>query len=493
MASLTEPVAATFDASILDDTAPRSARLVAISLVEELARERDRLSLEKGSETLHDFRVALRRLRSWLRAMSPSLQGSLPAACMRRLRRMARESNAGRDAEVFLGWLVTTEGQLSPRDRPAVHWLTERFQRQEREAESELEARLKRDFQRTRDRLEERLSLYQVEAHVHSGVREPLFSAIIATLVRELGEDLRRRLKRVRTVDDVDELHQARISGKRLRYLLEPIAEQVVAGPALLTRLRSLQDVLGEVHDAHVWLLVLRHVVAELAMEEGRRMASSLTATQRGKKRASKGPPRRGLIALARLAHERSVSAFDRFSREWSDGNGKAFYREIIDLADRLEERNPSVLEIERKFLLKRLPETMPESTAINIEQGYLPGERLVERLRAVEVGRKRTYLRTVKVGAGLVRTELEEETSAEVFKSMWPLTRGKRLTKRRHRVPDGDLTWEIDEFTDRPLVLAEVELPSADTTVEIPEWLQPWVEREVTGEVAYLNSTLAK
>ena len=482
-----------FDASMLDDTAPRAARLVALSLVEDLGRERDRLAAERGSETLHDFRVDLRRLRSWLRALSAELEGSVPNACVRRLRRMARESNAGRDAEVFLGWLATTEGQLSPRDRPAVHWLIERFQRQEREAESELESRLKRDFKRTRDRLEERLSLYQVEAHVHAGVREPLFSAVIAALLRELAEDLRRRLKRVRTVDDVNEAHQARIAGKRLRYLLEPIAQQVAAGPALLAQLRGLQDALGDVHDAHVWLLVLRHVVAELAMEEGRRMASALTATQKGKKRAPKGPPRTGLIALARLAHERSVTAFQRFSGEWIDGNGKGFYRDLIDLAARLEARNPSNLEIERKFLLKRLPESMPESTAVMIEQGYLPGERLVERLRAVEVGRRRTYLRTVKVGAGLVRTELEEETSAEMFKAMWPLTKGKRLTKRRHRVPHGKLTWEIDEFTDRALVLAEVELPSADTDVEIPDWLQPWVEKEVTGDVAYLNSTLAK
>jgi CYTH domain-containing protein len=75
----------------------------------------------------------------------------------------------------------------------------------------------------------------------------------------------------------------------------------------------------------------------------------------------------------------------------------------------------------------------------------------------------------------------------------MWPLTKGKRLTKRRHRVPQGDLTWEIDEFTDRDLVLAEIELPSAETPVEIPDWLEPWVEREVTGDVAYLNWTLAK
>lgn len=494
MDSLTEQ-RVTFDASILDDTAPRAARLVALSLVEDLARERDRLAAERGSETLHDFRVDLRRLRSWLRALSVSLEGSVPAACVRRLRRMARESNAGRDAEVFLGWLATTEDQLSPRDRPAVQWLTDRFQRQEREAESELESRLKRDFQRTRDRLEERLSLYQVQAHVHAGVREPLFSAVIAALLRELAEDLRRRLKRVRSVDDVNEAHQARIAGKRLRYLLEPIAQQVAAGPALLAQLRGLQDALGDVHDAHVWLLVLRHVVAELAMEEGRRMASALTTTPKGKKRSAKpkGPPRSGLIALARLAHERSVTAFQRFSGEWIEGNGKGFYRDVIELAARLEARNPSNLEIERKFLLKKLPETMPDSTSVLIEQGYLPGERLVERLRAVEVGRRRTYLRTVKVGAGLVRTELEEETGAEVFKAMWPLTKGKRLTKRRHRVPDGKLTWEIDEFTDRALVLAEVELPSADTDVEIPGWLEGCIEREVTGDVAYLNSTLAK
>jgi CHAD domain-containing protein/CYTH domain-containing protein len=484
----------TFDSSILDDTAPRSARLVALTLIEDLARERDRLSAARDSETLHDFRVALRRLRSWLRALLPSLEGSLPRACLRRLRRMARESNAGRDAEVFLGWLVTTESQLSAKDRPAVKWLIERFQRQEREAESELEARLKRDFQRTRERLEERLATYHVEAHVHAGVREALFSAVIATLLHELAEDLRRRLKRVRSVDDVNEAHQARITGKRLRYLLEPIAQHVAAGPVLLEQLRGLQDSLGELHDAHVWLLVLRHVVAELAMEEGRRMASSLTA-HKAKKRVpkEKGPPRSGLIALARLAHERAITAFDRFSAEWVDGHGKGFHRDIVELAERLAARSPRNLEIERKFLLKRLPESMPKATALRIEQGYLPGERLVERLRSVESNGERQYLRTVKVGAGLVRTELEEETSAEMFQKMWPLTKGRRLAKRRHRVPEGDLTWEIDEFTDRELVLAEVELPTAETEVALPEWLQDCVDREVTGEVAYLNSTLAK
>ena len=51
----------TIDASILDDIAARSARLVALSLMEDLVRERERLAVARDSETLHDFRVSLRR------------------------------------------------------------------------------------------------------------------------------------------------------------------------------------------------------------------------------------------------------------------------------------------------------------------------------------------------------------------------------------------------------------------------------------------------
>ena len=72
-------------------------------------------------------------------------------------------------------------------------------------------------------------------------------------------------------------------------------------------------------------------------------------------------------------------------------------------------------------------------------------------------------------------------------------LTEGRRLRKRRYRVPEGNLVWEIDQFLDRDLVLAEVELgPGAPTEVEIPAWLRPHVEREVTGDEAYSNFKLA-
>ena len=151
-------------------------------------------------------------------------------------------------------------------------------------------------------------------------------------------------------------------------------------------------------------------------------------------------------------------------------------------------------VEIERKYLLNGRPK-FPRATAVlDIDQGYLPGERLVERLRREESqeGAVR-YYRTVKLGSGVERIELEDETDKKTFDHLWQLTEGRRLRKRRYVVPDGDDMWEIDEFLDRPLVLAELELDHADEKVKIPDWLEPVMVREVTDEKEYTNRSLAR
>jgi adenylate cyclase len=151
-------------------------------------------------------------------------------------------------------------------------------------------------------------------------------------------------------------------------------------------------------------------------------------------------------------------------------------------------------IEIERKYLLRGRP-NFPRATAIlEIDQGYLPGEKLVERLRRQEDAEGGVrYYRTVKHGSGVQRTELEDETDERTFRHLWELTEGRRLQKRRYLVPHGDEVWEIDEFTDRPLWLAELELDRADADVNIPEWLAPVLVREVTDEPAYTNHSLAR
>jgi CYTH domain-containing protein len=97
-----------------------------------------------------------------------------------------------------------------------------------------------------------------------------------------------------------------------------------------------------------------------------------------------------------------------------------------------------------------------------------------------------------VKVGAGVVRIELDEPTTGELWHALWPHTRERRITKRRYEIPDGALVWQVDEFTDRDLVLAEVELPAADVVPDLPAWLAPYVVREVTEDPSYTNFALA-
>jgi adenylate cyclase len=145
-------------------------------------------------------------------------------------------------------------------------------------------------------------------------------------------------------------------------------------------------------------------------------------------------------------------------------------------------------MEVERKFLVREPPD-LDGIEADEIEQGYLAiGSDAEVRLR-----RKGEHLvLTAKRGAGLSRQESEVELDREGFDALWPLTEGRRLHKRRHVLPQGDLKVEIDVYEGEleGLVVAEIEFRSEEEArgFDPPEWLG----EEVTGDRRYLNETLA-
>ena len=148
-------------------------------------------------------------------------------------------------------------------------------------------------------------------------------------------------------------------------------------------------------------------------------------------------------------------------------------------------------LEIERKYLLSGLPRFPSTLDVLDIDQGYLPGVVRLRHQRSTN-GTER-FFRTVKQGVGVQRMETEDEIDRRTFDELWPQTAGRRVRKRRHVVPNGDDHWEIDEFLDRTLVLAELEFDDPESTVTIPDWLAPVLVRDVTDEPAYTNRSLAK
>jgi CHAD domain-containing protein/CYTH domain-containing protein len=481
---------------LLDLPAKHGARLLALGFLHEAVRAHQRLCHDSDPEALHEFRVALRRLRSCLQAYRAFLTESVSAKICRRLRRLARATGESRDLEVHLCWLDTQRSELTARQRTGLVWLREYLAARKASTDDELQRQIARDFPRVEKRLRVRLDAFTVQVRLHHPSAEPSFSAVAGELVQEHATALDRRLTRLREASDQGEAHAARIAAKQLRYLLEPLRKHVDEAPPLVDRLKVLQDTLGDLHDAHLFAEEIVSAATAAAAEQAQRESLAVLegdAEGETARRERRRDPRPGLLALGKRLRERADRAFASVKEEWLDGRAGEFIVQVLALGERLETRGAKGTEIERKYLLSALPEATANAPVQEIEQGWLPGLRIAERLRRVRSTDGEALLRTVKLGAGVTRVELEEEMTRELFDVLWPLTEGRRVRKRRFCVTDGDHTWEIDQFVDRDLCLAEVELPSEDVQPELPAWLEPHVVREVTGEAEYVNVNLAK
>ena len=473
---------------------PAAAGLSAL-LTERLARvvaAHERLSRKEDSEALHDFRVALRRLRSLLRVYRDLLGDAVPRRLVRRLRRLARTTNASRDLEVKLGWLAGQRDQLRPRDTVGLRWLTARLTGLKEAADHQAHDQIQLDLPRLEAALARRF------ARLPRRVADPMPLALVTQgLIRTLETELRTHLDQVTSSEHQQEAHAARITGKRVRYLLEILGDVIPHAAEMVGRFKQLQDALGEMHDADVASQMVAEAMEAAAAERGRRVASEVRAAgtidKAALRRERRRDPMPGLIALAGQLRLRRESAWRVVEREWLGQQEERLLGQLEGIARALGPFASAAVEIERKYLLNGIPPQFGRMPAAVIEQGYLPGERIQERIRRSRGPDGTTCWRTVKLGAGLVRQEFEEEMPEAMFETLWPLTEGRRVTKRRYRITDGDFTWELDDFTDRDLVLAEVELPTSDTEAAVPDWLTPFVVREVTDEPEYVNINLAR
>jgi CYTH domain-containing protein len=356
------------------------------------------------------------------------------------------------------------------------------------------------DFARARTRLARRLATVELPVRSVDARSGPTLADAIAARLGERGDVLRARLAEVHAPEDAGPAHAARIAAKRLRYLLEPAAPHVEGGVALLEQLERMQDVLGELHDAHVMAVELRAALEDVAAEEARRLGTDVLP--RGDGDANGARPeqsirtlrarRTGLLTLASRLRAEMEGRFAEARARWLEGGADALADEVAMVASRLAARRDENAEIEHKYLLDALPDAARAAPHDEIDQGYLPGALLEERVRRVRSGDVVRCWRTIKFGRGLRRTEVEEEMTLGLFTALWPLTEGRRVRKRRWRMSDGEHEWELDEFLDRELVLAEIELARTDDEVAIPTWLAPHLVREVTGEDAYVNVNLA-
>lgn len=145
--------------------------------------------------------------------------------------------------------------------------------------------------------------------------------------------------------------------------------------------------------------------------------------------------------------------------------------------------------EIERKFLVAGDGWRGDADSGTHIVQGYLSTD--PDATVRVRMAGGKAFITVKGRNNGAVRDEWEYEIPVADARQMIALCRGI-IDKTRYRVPAGNgMCWEIDVYHGRHqgLVTAEIEMPAADTPVTLP----CWIEREVTGDVNYYNSTLSQ
>ena len=146
-------------------------------------------------------------------------------------------------------------------------------------------------------------------------------------------------------------------------------------------------------------------------------------------------------------------------------------------------------MEIEKKYLVKYLPENLEIYEQKRISQGYLCTNPVVRIRRSNE-----DYFITYKSRGLMAREEYEMPLTAEAFEHLLPKIDGILIDKIRYMIPlESHLVAELDIFqgTLAPLRLVEVEFESIEAAdaFEAPDWFGD----DVTNSGEYHNSNLSK
>lgn len=144
-------------------------------------------------------------------------------------------------------------------------------------------------------------------------------------------------------------------------------------------------------------------------------------------------------------------------------------------------------MEIERKFLVKELPELL-DCANKKITQAYISTDPVI-RIRKMD----NAYALTVKSHGSMVREEFELPITQEQYESLWNKIDYSPIEKVRYFIPlSGGLVAELDIYHGHleGLMTVEVEFSSKSQAqnFEVPSWFG----EDITLDNRYKNNNLS-
>ncbi len=266
-----------------DQPAQVAVGQIAGRLLASLCRHEEGTRRNLDSEFLHDFRVALRRMRSLLSQVVRDVFAPADVAALRsELEWLSQATGPTRDLDVYLLQLPSHGARLPAAVRADLAPLTDFLARAQQREQRRLARALRTP------RYAQLIAIWQKFEYDAEAVRPAGSELVLRTgevASRCLDRAWRRVRKRGRLIAEEappETLHALRIAAKKLRYLLEffrslyPPAEIA----EVIKELKKLQDALGNFNDLNVQQRALECFAAQL-WAEPRAPASTLLAMGR--------------------------------------------------------------------------------------------------------------------------------------------------------------------------------------------------------------------
>jgi CHAD domain-containing protein len=208
----------------------------------ELRRNRRRCS----EPSIHDLRVATRRMIATLDAIGAVLPGGVPLQVRRRLKRLLKGFNELRDLHIKLMHFQALRPKF-PVLQPFLTALRLRERELVREAARTIAEMKTRAMQQEIARVAGDLTLVTTGSEAEQAARSALFGALAATFVRAAG--LRKRIAPA----EPESIHALRVAFKKFRYTVEVLGPLLPEfGKKQYKAMDAYQTGMGEIQDLEV-------------------------------------------------------------------------------------------------------------------------------------------------------------------------------------------------------------------------------------------------
>lgn len=188
--------------------------------------------------------------------------------------------------------------------------------------------------------------------------------------------------------------------------------------------------------------------------------------------------------------------------------DNKLNQEELKDLVNRSQKN----YEVERKFILNKLPEELLQTAIITeiiqyyiLNEAYDTNHMSMTRVRKIiDSDNNITYIQTIKnpIGSNFAVSEIETFLSKDEFDYFVNIS-DSFISKKRYTFFIDNNKWEIDKFYELDIIIAElekignnldnaIELEKEIMEITIPTSIQNYILEEVTGKIEWSNKNLS-